>query len=90
MGQYAIQVKLAEFRHPSSEHPTHGGIVSRVYLHSLKPVTATKAKVMFGEILHETSVNTQRFVVNRQGRPVAVILSYNEYLALLEKSKEDR
>jgi prevent-host-death family protein len=50
----------------------------------LKPVAATKAKVNFGEILHQASVNGEKFVVNRQGRPVAVILGYNEYEQLAE------
>jgi len=50
----------------------------------LEPIAATKAKLVFGEILHETSVEGKKFLVNRQGKPVSVILSYKEYLKLLE------
>ena len=49
----------------------------------LVPVAATKAKVKFGEILHETSVEGKRFLVNRQGKPVAVVLSYRDYRVLV-------
>jgi prevent-host-death family protein len=51
----------------------------------LEPIAATKAKLVFGEILHETSVEGKKFLVNRQGKPVSVILSYKEYLKLLEQ-----
>ena len=50
-----------------------------------EPIAATKAKLVFGEILHETSVEGKKFLVNRQGKPVSVILSYKEYLKLLEQ-----
>jgi prevent-host-death family protein len=53
-------------------------------LEELEPVAATKAKVNFGDILHQASVNGKKYVVNRQGRPVAVILGYNEYEQLAE------
>jgi len=53
-------------------------------LPELVAVPATQAKVKFGEILHETSVNDKKYVVNRQGKPVSVIISYNEYCRLLE------
>jgi len=52
-------------------------------LDDLVPVAATNAKVKFGEILHETSVEGKRFLVNRQGKPVAVVLSYRDYCELL-------
>ena len=54
--------------------------------HDLEPVAATQAKVKFGNILHQTSVNGKKFVVNRQGKPVSVILSYNDYCQLLEQA----
>jgi prevent-host-death family protein len=60
--------------------------VAKIRIEDLKPVTATEAKVRFGELLHQTSVNGRKFVVNRQGRPVSVILSYNEYLELIGMS----
>ncbi len=54
----------------------------------LEPIAATTAKINFGDILHQTSVNGKKFVVNRQGKPVAVILSYNDYCKLIEQIKE--
>jgi len=54
----------------------------------LEQIPATKAKVKFGELLHETSVNDKRFVVNRQGKPVSVILSYREYLKIISENKK--
>ena len=51
----------------------------------LEPIAATRAKVIFGEILHQTSVNGRRYVVNRQGKPISVILGYNEYGGWLRK-----
>ena len=56
-------------------------------LDDLVPVAATKAKVKFGEILHETSVEGKRFLVNRQGKPVAVVLSYRDYCELAAGKK---
>ena len=64
--------------------------MGRIKISDLEPIAATKAKVNFGEILHQTSVNGKRFVVNRQGRPVSVILSYNEYCELMEELDEAR
>jgi len=54
----------------------------KIKIKDLEPIAATKAKVVFGELLHETSVEGKKYVVYRHGRPVSVILSYNEYLKL--------
>jgi prevent-host-death family protein len=61
--------------------------MAKIKIKDLEPIAATKAKVVFGEILHETSVEGKKFLVNRSGKPVSVILSYKEYLELLEKVK---
>ena len=61
--------------------------MAKIKIKDLEPIAATKAKVVFGEILHETSVEGKKFLVNRSGKPVSVILSYKEYLELLEKAK---
>jgi len=53
-------------------------------IEDLEPVAATKAKVHFGDLMYQVSVNRKKFVVNRQGKPVAVILGYNEYEQLVE------
>jgi prevent-host-death family protein len=56
--------------------------MTRIKIRDLEAISATDAKVRFGEVLHRTSVEGQAFVVNRQGRPVAVVLSYKRYLEL--------
>ena len=61
--------------------------MAKIKIKNLEPIAATRAKVVFGEILHETSVEGKKFLVNRSGKPVSVILSYREYLELLEKAK---
>ncbi|MHB9029039.1 MAG: type II toxin-antitoxin system Phd/YefM family antitoxin [Candidatus Latescibacterota bacterium] len=57
--------------------------MGKIRIDDLEPVSATDAKVKFGEILHETSVNGKKFIVDRHGKPVSVILSYRAYLELL-------
>ena len=56
-------------------------------LKDLEPIAATTAKVNFGDVLHQASVNGKKFVVNRQGKPVAVIVSYNDYCKLIEQKR---
>ena len=63
--------------------------MTKIKIKDLEPIAATKAKTIFGEILHETSVDGKKFVVNRQGRPVSVILSYNEYIELVGEKNEE-
>jgi prevent-host-death family protein len=62
--------------------------LAKIRITDLEPVAATKAKVIFGEILHQTSVEGKKFLVDRHGKPVSVILSYRDYLALLENQKK--
>lgn len=57
----------------------------RRILDKLTPVAATWAKVNFGDILHRASVDGERFLVNRSGRAVAVVLGYREYMELQKK-----
>ena len=54
----------------------------------LVQIAATKAKTRFGEILHETSVNDKVYVVNRQGKPVSVVISYNKYIELTRNDQK--
>lgn len=62
--------------------------MGKITIKDLCPIAATKAKVSFGEILHETSVNGKKFVVDRHGKPVSVILSYHEYCRLVRQAQE--
>ena len=61
-------------------------LVAKITIKDLEPIPATVAKVKFGDILHQTSVNGKKFVIDRHGKPVSVIMSYNEYIKLLERS----
>lgn len=61
--------------------------MTRISIKDLQPITATDAKVRFGELLHRTSVDNETFVVNRQRRPVAVVLSYKHYCELIKSPK---
>ncbi len=59
----------------------------KIKIKDLETVPATKAKTIFGELLHQTSVEGRKFLIDRHGKPVSVILSYKEYQELLHKSE---
>ena len=61
--------------------------MSKISIRDLEAVPATKAKIIFGEILHQTSVEGKKFLIDRHGKPVSVILSYREYLELIQNQK---
>ena len=62
--------------------------MSRIKIGPLEPIAATAAKVNFGDLVHQTSVDGKRFVVNRHGRPVSVILGYHEYCELVADAEK--
>jgi len=59
----------------------------RIKIRDLETVPATKAKTIFGELLHQTSVEGRKFLIDRHGKPVSVILSYKEYQELLRRAE---
>jgi ligand-binding sensor protein len=61
--------------------------MAKIKIKDLEPIAATRAKVIFGEILHQTSVEGKKFVVDRHGKPVSVILSYKEFLELIGQKR---
>ena len=61
-----------------------GAPMSKICITDLESIPATQAKIRFGEILHQTAVNGKKFLVDRHGKPVSVILSYREYCKLAE------
>jgi prevent-host-death family protein len=61
--------------------------MGKIKILDLEQISATKAKIIFGDLLHQTSVEGKKFVVDRHGKPVSVIISYREYLDLLKKSQ---
>ena len=62
--------------------------MAKIKIKDLEPIAATKAKVIFGEILHQTSVEGKKFLVDRHGKPVSVILSYKEYCELIKQKRK--
>lgn len=44
-----------------------------------KQIGAFEARRKFGQLLEEAFYNKDSFIVNRAGRPMAVIVSYDEY-----------
>jgi prevent-host-death family protein len=61
--------------------------MAKISIKDLEAIPATRAKILFGEILHQTSVEGRRFVIDRHGKPVSVILSYREYRELVEAAQ---
>jgi hypothetical protein len=53
------------------------------YFSTLKPITALHVRKNLGEVLSETAVEQQRFVIQHAGIPMAVMLSLMDYRALL-------
>jgi prevent-host-death family protein len=58
----------------------------KIKIKDLETVPATKAKTVFGELLHQTSVEGRKFLIDRHGKPVSVILSYKDYQDLLRRA----
>ena len=54
----------------------------------LESVTATQARVHFGELLQRVIRSKQAIVVERAGKPLAVILSMEEYERLAVPEEE--
>jgi len=55
----------------------------------LEPIGATEAKTHFGNLLHQASVNKKKFLINRQGKAVAVMIGYNSFCKLIEKINKE-
>jgi prevent-host-death family protein len=51
-------------------------------------LSATEAKVRFGEVLRNVAERDEVFVVERSGRPQAVILSLTEYRRLVDNQRQ--
>lgn len=53
-----------------------------------KVISAVKARTHFGEIMKRSFKNGERFVVEKSGIPMVVILNANEYARLVEEREE--
>ena len=54
---------------------------------TLKTISATEAKNRFGRLLRDVTLSDEAVVVERDGKPVAVVLSIAAYERLLPKEK---
>jgi len=50
-------------------------------------ITSTNAKLIFGDIIYQTAVEGKKFLVNRNGKPMVVIIGFNEYQKLTNRKK---
>lgn len=53
-------------------------------------VTATEARIRFGELIRRVVENRESVIVERGGKPQAVVLSLMEYERLLEGQQEEK
>ena len=51
-------------------------------------VPALTARAQLGQILHRVSENGERFLINKRGAPIAVILSVEDYVRNILKEPE--
>lgn len=58
-----------------------GGIV-------VKKIAAVKARVHLGEIMKRCFKEGERFIVEKSGIPIVVILNANEYLRVVQEREE--
>jgi prevent-host-death family protein len=42
-------------------------------------ITAMQARQNFGDLLNRTNLKGERFLINRSGKPMAIIMSVNDY-----------
>lgn len=56
----------------------------RIQLSDLQPIPATEAKNRFGDLLFQVTLDGAPRLIERNGKPVAVILRYQDYVQLLK------
>ena len=55
---------------------------------TIKTIPAVEARVHFGEILQKSFKNKDRFVVEKSGIPMVVILNAEEYANIIQEREE--
>ncbi|MDA0838032.1 MAG: type II toxin-antitoxin system prevent-host-death family antitoxin [Planctomycetota bacterium] len=60
---------------------------SRITIDDLEMVPATQAKNRFGELLHRVCYDKQHVLIERGGKPMAVVMDVNEYLELKRQAR---
>lgn len=62
---------------------------ARLQIHDLGTVTATDAKNRFGDLLHRVVYDHEPVLVERNGRPMAVLVDIDQYLELKRKARAE-
>lgn len=60
---------------------------SRIKIEDLDMVPATQAKNRFGDLLHRVSYEKRPVLIERGGRPMAVIMDVEQYLELKRQAR---
>jgi len=60
---------------------------TRIQIRDLDSVSATDAKNRFGELLHKVVYGQAPVLIERNGRPMAVLVDIEQYLALKRASR---
>lgn len=61
--------------------------MTKIKIEDLEVITSTNAKLTFGDIIYQTAVEGKKFLVNRNGKPMVVIIGFNEYQKLTNIKK---
>lgn len=59
---------------------------SRIRIDDLHTIPATRAKNRFGELLHTVCYDKVPVLIEKGGRPMAVVVDYQTYMNLIEKT----
>jgi len=60
---------------------------SRITIDDLDMVPATQAKNRFGDLLHRVCYEKKHILIEKSGRPMAVIMDVDQYLDLKRKAR---
>ena len=60
---------------------------SRIKIEDLDMVSATQAKNRFGDLLHRVCYEKKNILIERGGKPMAVIMDLEHYLDLKKKAR---
>ena len=60
---------------------------ARIQIQDLDAVSATDAKNRFGDLLHKVVYGHQPILIERNGRPMAVLVDIDQYLELKKKAR---
>jgi prevent-host-death family protein len=62
---------------------------SRITIEDLEMVPATQAKNRFGDLLHRVCYEKQHVLIEKSGRPMAVIMDVEQYLELKRAARQN-